>query len=42
LKNAWGEALDKEFKKRLCLKIEHRAPNAAPALPLPDGTRLES
>jgi hypothetical protein len=42
LKGAWKETLDKEFKERLGLTIEQRAPNAAPALILPDGTRLES
>src|SRR6185312_12633058 len=42
LKASWKEALDKEFKERLGLTIEQRAPNAAPALVLPDGTRLES
>jgi hypothetical protein len=40
-KSAWKEALDKEFKERLGLTTEQRAPNAAPALTLPDGTRLE-
>ncbi len=42
LKTFWKEALDKEFKERLGLTIEQRAPNAAPTLILPDGTRLES
>lgn len=42
LKTSWKEALDKEFRERLGLTIEQRAPNAAPTLILPDGTRLES
>jgi hypothetical protein len=35
------QALDKGFKERLGLTIDQRAPNAAPTLILPDGTRLE-
>ena len=42
LKALWKESLDREFKERLGLLIEQRAPNAAPALVMPDGTRLES
>jgi hypothetical protein len=41
LKALWKESLDREFKQRLGLSIEQRAPNAAPALVMPDGTRLE-
>ena len=42
LKAFWKEALDKELKERLGLTVEQRTPNAAPALVLPDGTRLEA
>lgn len=41
LKLGWKETLDQEFKERLGLTIEQRAPNAAPALVLADGTRLD-
>ena len=41
LKVGWKEGVEKEFKERLGLTIEQRAPNAAPALVMPDGTRLE-
>lgn len=41
LKQGWKEAIDKEFRDRLGLTIEQRTPNAAPALVMPDGTRLE-
>jgi hypothetical protein len=41
LKLGWKETLDHEFKERLGLTIEQRAPNAAPALVLADGTRLD-
>jgi hypothetical protein len=42
LKAFWKEALDKELKERLGLTVEQRTPNAAPALVLPDGTRLDA
>jgi hypothetical protein len=42
LKAAWKDAIDKEFRQRLDLVIEQRAPNAAPALILGDGTKLEA
>ncbi len=42
IKQGWKDVVDKEFKERLGLTIEQRAPNAGPALVLPDGTRLES
>jgi hypothetical protein len=42
LKSAWKDAVDKEFRERFGLTIEQRAPNAAPALVLADGTRIEA
>src|SRR6185312_10694558 len=42
IKQGWKDGVDKEFKERLGLTIEQRASNAAPALVLPDGTRLDS
>jgi hypothetical protein len=42
LKATWKEAVDKEFRERLGLTIEQRAPNGAPALVLQDGTRLDA
>jgi hypothetical protein len=41
LKVGWKESIEREFKERLGLTIEQRAPNAAPALVMPDGSRLE-
>ena len=41
LKSGWKENVEKEFKERLGLTIEQRAPNAAPALLMSDGNRLE-
>jgi hypothetical protein len=41
LKVGWKESIEREFKERLGLTIEQRAPNAAPAMVMPDGTRLE-
>ena len=41
LKKAWKEAVDRQFKERLGLRIEQRAANSAPTLVMADGTRLE-
>jgi hypothetical protein len=41
LKVGWKESIEREFKERLGLTIEQRAPNAAPAMVMPDGSRLE-
>ena len=41
LKVGWKEGIEREFKERLGLTFEQRAPNAAPAMVMPDGTRLE-
>ncbi|HZL21148.1 MAG TPA: hypothetical protein VFG23_25660 [Polyangia bacterium] len=41
MKLGWKEGIEKEFKGRLGLGIEQRAANAAPALVMADGTRLE-
>jgi hypothetical protein len=41
LKMGWREAIEKEFRERLQLGIEQRAPNTAPALVMPDGSRLD-
>ena len=41
LKVGWKESIEREFKERLGLTIEQRAPNAAPAMVMADGSRLE-
>jgi len=41
LKRGWKEGIDREFRERLGLKIEQRTPNAAPAIVLPTGERIE-